>query len=201
MPAIRPTRRQLLKGLSAALGAAAFSQVAGCSRDVDVALDYTPSSDTEGRVGQLFSADALRVLRDVCAQVIPATDTPGAHELDVHGFIDNQLFHCYDADAQALAVRLLDAIDAGARSQFGAAFTEAGRDAQLELLTDLERASGGFSPEQRQHFKYLKNLVVFGYLTTEVGGTRLLAWDPFPGGFTGSVPYASVGRAWLGNVT
>jgi len=196
-----PTRRQLLKGLSAVLGTAAFAQVAGCGRDVDVALDYTPGADTEGRSGQLFSADALRLLRDVCAQILPTTDTPGAHELDVHGFIDNQLFHCYDAEAQALAVQLLDAIDAGARSRQGAPFAEAGHDAQLALLTDLERAAGGFSEEQRQHFKLLKNLVVFGYLTTEIGGTQLLAWDPFPGGFAGSVPYASIGRAWLGNVT
>ncbi len=196
-----PTRRQLLKGLSAVLGTAAFAQVAGCSRDVDVALDYTPAGDADGRSGRLFSTDALRVLHDVCAQVIPTTDTPGAHELDVHGFIDNQLFHCYDAEAQALAVQLLDAIDAGARARYGAPFAEAGHDAQLALLTDLERAGGGFTQAQRQQFKHLKNLVVFGYLTTEVGGTQLLAWDPFPGGFRGSVPYASVGRAWLGNVT
>ena len=201
MPATRPTRRQLLKGLGAVLGTAAAAQVAGCSRDVDVALDYEPSGDTDGRTGRVFSADALQVLRDICSQIIPATDTPGAHELDVHGFIDNQLFHCYDTEAQALAVRLLDEINGNARTRFGTAFTGLAHDAQLELLTDLESANGGFSQLQRQHFKMLKNLVVFGYLTTEVGGTRLLAWDPFPGGFTGSVPYASVGRAWLGNVT
>lgn len=201
MPPIRSSRRQLLQSLGAVLGSAAAVQVAGARNAVDVALAYVASDAGTAGTGKVFPTARLALLRDVCARVIPATDTPGADELDVHGFIDDQLFHCYDEDTQTLAVRLTDAIDAAAIARYGAAFVDAGEERQLEILEALEQGRDGFDDEQRRHFKLLKNLIVFGYLTTETGGTRILAWDPYPGGFTGSVPYASVGRPWLGNVS
>lgn len=201
MPPIRSSRRQLLQSLGAVLGSAAATQVAGARNALDVALAYIAADAGAASSGKVFAPARLALLRDICARVIPATDTPGADELDVHGFIDDQLFHCYDDEVQALAVRLLDAIDAAALGKYGAAFVEAGPERQLELLDALEQGRDAFDDEQRQHFKLLKNLIVFGYLTTETGGTKILAWDPYPGGFTGSVPYASVGRPWLGNVS
>ena len=67
------------------------------------------------------------------------------------------------------------------------------------MLTDLERPANGFDEEQKWDFKFLKQLIVFGYYTSEVGATRELGFDPYPGGFRGSVPYASVGKAWFRN--
>lgn len=198
---IRANRRQLLQALSAVLGSVAASQVAGARNALDVALEYAAADASPPGDGRVFTRAQLALLADVCAQVIPATDTPGADDLGVHGFIDNQLFHCYDGEARDFAIRLLDAIDMAAREKYGAAFVDAGRERQLALLEALEQGRDGFDGEQRQHFKFLKNLVVFGYLTTETGGTQILAWDPFPGGFKGSIPYDSVGRSWLGNVS
>lgn len=208
MPPIRANRRQVLKALSAVLGTAATLQVAGAPTAIDVALAYAtsnasgPGGSGPGRSGngRVFSAARLALLHDICARTIPATDTPGAHELDVHGFIDNQLFHCHGVEEQDLARGLLDAIDAAAHEKYGSAFVDATGERQLALLTSLEQARDGFDRQYWQHFKFLKNMIVFGYLTTEIGATKVLAWDPYPGGFTGSIPYASVGKSWLGNV-
>jgi hypothetical protein len=197
----RLTRRELLAALGAAVGAAAAADVARAGNALEVALAWEPSGNTGASDGRVFPQPLLALLRAVCAQVIPTTDTPGAHELDVHGFVDNQLFHCADAGSQAAAVTLLEDIDAAAVRACGAGFAAAGAEEQLAVLTSLEQARGGFDADHRLAFKHLKNLIVFGYLTTETGATRTLAIDPFPGGFDGSVPYASVGRAWLGNVT
>jgi len=196
----RSTRRDVLQGLSAILGSAAVSQVAGARDALDVALAYEAATRPAGQDGQVLRGAQLAILRHVCALTIPPTDTPGAAELDVHGFIDNQLFHCHDASEQALARAILDALDSAARDRYDTGFAAVNAERQLECLTDVERARNGFDDGDRQAFKFLKNLLVFGYLTTETGGTKILAHDPFPGGFKGSIPYASVGRSWLGNV-
>lgn len=196
----KATRRSVLKGLGL-IGAGAALQAGSGRSMISAALGYTPNAATLEHNGLVLPKRALAILHDICAQTIPATDTPGAHELDVHGFIDSQLYHCFDEAAQQTVLALLEHIDAVAVQHYGRAFVQCGSKEQLALLTLVERGGDGFDDGQRGVFKYLKNLVVFGYLTTEVGGTKVLAYDPYPGGFEGSVPYASVGRAWLGNVS
>lgn len=193
----RSSRRDLLQGLGAILGSAAVAQVAGAADALEVALAYRAAGDTLAADGRVFSREQLGVLREVCAQVIPATDTPGAAELDVHGFIDNQLFCCHGEAEQSEARAVMDALDRESRARHGAGFVEQDGARRLGLLKDLEQPTGGFGANDKQAFKLLKNLIVFGYFTTEVGATQELAYDPIPGGFKGSIPYTRIGRAWF----
>lgn len=196
----KATRRGVLKALGLVGAGAALG--AGSARSmISAAAAYTPDAASLERDGLVLPRPKLQILHDICAQIIPTTDTPGAHELDVHGFIDNQLYHCYDEAAQQSVLDLIRDLDAVALERFGEGFADSSGGEQLALLTSLEAGTDGFDDGQRGVFKYLKNLVVFGYLTTETGGTKVLAYDPYPGGFKGSVPYESIGRAWLGNVS
>ena len=197
MPKRSASRRDILQGLGAILGSAAVVQVAGASNALEVAIGYEPVADTLAKDGRVFSRAQLAVLRDVCAQVIPATDTPGAAEVDVHGFIDNQLYCCHGESEQSGARAVLDALERESRARHGLGFADLDGERQLRLLTELEQSGNGFDDEDRRGFKLLKNLVVFGYFTSEVGATQELAYDPVPGSFQGSVPYARIGRAWF----
>ena len=189
------SKRRFILGLSTLIGGATASQLLG-GNALSVAMAYTPKSDSTGAPGKLFSQADMLMLRDICAQVIPKTETLGAAEVDVHGFIDNQLFHCYGEDEQQQAKDILLSLNAQAKKHHKQSFSHCSAAQQLLLLTDLEQARSGFDANEQRQFKGLKELVIFGYYTSEVGATQEQAYLPVPGGYKGSIPYDSVGKAW-----
>ena len=128
--------------------------------------------------------------------MIPKTGTAGAAEVDTHGFIDNQLYHCHSPEDQQKVISVLAKINEVASERHQQRFSDTKTEQQLALLMDLERPDNGFDDADRSQFKFLKSQIVFGYYTSEVGASQELAYLDIPGGFKGSIPYDSVGRAW-----
>ncbi|MFK8014630.1 MAG: gluconate 2-dehydrogenase subunit 3 family protein [Gammaproteobacteria bacterium] len=189
------TRRNLVLGLGAAAAAVTAAELAGIDRLVAIADDYKPGPSTAVAAGRILDATQLATLRAVCSQVIPATDTPGAAEADVHGFIDHQLYHCHSDDQQETVRQVLDTLAKRADATGG--FSGLSHAHQLERLTALEASSKPFSDEDRNQFRFLKSMIVFGYFTSEIGATKALRFLPYPGGFSGSIPHAPNDKAWF----
>ena len=189
-----PRRRQLLKSLAVLLGAGTAAQLAG-GNALSAALAFSPRADLAAP-GRLFNAEQMAALRTICDLVIPATDIPGAADMDTHGFIDSQLLDVHPKANQDRALQVLTDLDTAALKADGKDWNALPADRQLALLDALDRGLAPFDQTQRGDFKFLKGLVVFGYFTSEAGATQALVFDPVPGGFTGSIPYASVGKAW-----
>ena len=189
------SKRSFLHGLSLLVGGAAATQLLG-GNAISTALAYAPSPDSTSRAGKIFSQADMALLRDICAQVIPKTNTPGAAEVDTHGFIDNQLYHCYEPEDQQKVTSVLLKINQIALSRHKQRFSGTTTAQQLALLTDLEKPGNGFDDADRSQFKFLKGQIVFGYYTSEVGASQELEYLAIPGGFKGSIPYDSVGKAW-----
>lgn len=187
-------RRRLLQGLAVVLGSGTLAQLGG-GQALSAALAWTPRAQATGP-GQLFNAQEMASLRAICDHTIPRTDTPGAVDVDTHGFIDNQLKHVHEAANQQRARRVLARLQAVADARHAMAFSELSPELQRPLLEALDRGQAPFEDTDRGDFKLIKGLVLFGYFTSEAGATQVLAFDPVPGGFTGSIPYASVGKAW-----
>jgi hypothetical protein len=189
------SKRRFIFGLSTLIGGATATQLLG-GNALSVALAYTPKPNSTASAGKLFSQADMLMLRDICALVIPKTETLGAAEVDVHGFIDNQLFHCYGEDEQQQAQKILLSLNAQAKKRYKQSFSYCSAAQQLTLLTDAEQARNGFDANEKRQFKVLKELVIFGYYTSEVGATQEQAYLSVPGDFKGSIPYDSVGKAW-----
>jgi hypothetical protein len=187
------TRRRLLLSLGSIAATLSAAELVGCERAINVADRYERQPDAPLRAGKTLNAAQLKTLREVCRQTIPTTESPGAADVDVHGFIDNQLHHCH-SDGQKNAVRsVLDTLNEKAAGDFTA---QSSAD-QLALLESLEAARNGFSGDDRDRFKFTKSLIVFGYCTSESGATQALRYLPYPGGFKGSIPADPTTRAWL----
>lgn len=189
------SRRKFLKGFSAMLGGVAVGSLL-TGNAISVAMAYVPSSDTTLTDGKVFNKHQLMLLRDVCAIVIPKTETLGAAEVDVHGFIDNQLFHCHTLAEQKTILDLLTLIDTSAQLQLSRPFLELTSNQQFQLLTNLDLGIKNFNQTHRADFKVLKQAICFGYYTSEVGATQELRYDPVPGGFKGSIPYKNTDPTW-----
>lgn len=188
-------RRTFLRRFGQAIGGGALASVMSTSM-ISTAIAFPTTGDSSTSAGKVFSQPAMLVLKHICATVIPTTDTPGAHEVNTHGFIDNQLFHCFPKKVQKSSRNFIEKINASATQRYGNQFVAITEKQKFELLTDIEMAQKEFSKQDRKLFKHLKGLIAFGYYTSEVGGSQELRHLPVPGGFKGSIPFKSTDRAW-----
>lgn len=189
------SRRKFIRGFSLFVGGTAATTLL-TGNAIAVAMEYSPKSDSTLTAGKIFTRAQLIQLKQICSIVIPATDTLGAAEIDTHGFIDNQLYHCHEKVDQDKAVEVLVLIEQSSSENLGTSFTKLTEGQQFQLLTDLDQGKGVFNQVQRELFKSLKQLICFGYYTSEVGATQELRYDPVPGGFKGSVPYKDTDPTW-----
>jgi len=189
------SRRRFLKGLTTMFGGAAIGSML-TGNAISVAMAYVPNNNDILTDGKVFKKAQLMLLKQICVIVIPETETPGAAEVDTHGFIDNQLFHCHTKPQQEKAIEVLNLIDRAAEKHFSTQFIKLSDDQQFQLLTELDLGVKRFDQTQRKSFKALKQFICFGYYTSEVGATQELRYDPVPGGFKGSISYESSESSW-----
>ena len=139
------SRRKFVRGLSLLVGGTvATALVSGNSLSVAMAHSIKPIALHSQLLsdGKIFSLSQLKQLKNICAIVIPKTDTLGAAEVNTHGFIDNQLFHCYPQSEQEQMKQLLTLIDNVAKESFTFSFTELSQEQQFALLTELDLGKG-----------------------------------------------------------
>lgn len=178
-------RRAFLQRLGTMLGVATVATLAAGS-SLNVALAYQPKLNSAAKAGKIFSLKQMKILERVAETILPRTDTPGAADLDCHGFVDHQLANCYteqDRENYLSAVNLFDK-----------SFISLSPEARQKKLIDLE-AGKGFDENQRNQFRALKSLIVFGYFTSEYGASKALRYDPVPGGFK-VIPYKPGDKGW-----
>lgn len=184
-------RRHLLIGLGSIVGASVANELLG-GNAFSIAMAY---AESEKQPAKVLSHSQLVALKAICQTVIPATDTAGAGDVDTHGFIDNQLHHCFDEDSQASIVAVVDLIEATSRARHKARFSELSLINANSLLNDIDTAKNDFTKDHTSSFKFLKSLIVFGYYTSEVGASKELRYDAVPGDFT-STPLEEIGSQW-----
>lgn len=191
-------RRDALKGLLL-MGGMAFSG----------AVSRALAAGLQGGVGEgAFSAPQRAGVTAMADRIIPATDTPGAVEAGAVQFIEEIVFRWYTPAERDIFLRGLQQADVLARDAGAGSFVELSPEQQDALLTQLEQealraqGAGGFSllpsldEDLSPFFAKLKELVVVGYYTSEVGATQELRFNPMPMQYRGDIPLAEVGRAW-----
>ncbi len=145
---------------------------------------------------KFLTPDQLQMTGLLADLIIPTTDTPGALAVNVHGFIDTYLAECVSKDDQKKFLSGLKKLNSIAEDKFNKPFLNCANKQHIQLLIAIEKSHLGFTLEDKDFFKYLKSLTLFGYYTSEVGATQELAYLPVPGGYKGNFPFATVGKAW-----
>ncbi|KAF7785955.1 hypothetical protein PRUB_a0374 [Pseudoalteromonas rubra] len=191
------SRRRFLQGVLISLGAGLSQGFIG-ENALAAALSYRITPDGEPHQARVLSNEQLKLLKRVCNTIIPATETPGAGDIGVHGFIDHYLYHCYDLNAHTRMRAILSVIETSSLRIYGHSFALLNDEKQVVHLTRLETAAKPFSEQQRADFKQLKALVCFGYYTSETGASKELVYQAYPGGFKGQVAYS--GQAGYGSL-
>jgi hypothetical protein len=193
--AIQKTALALGYTLSAPLVSAVLN---GCKAKSNLA--FTPV---------FFTGDQGRLVSAIAETILPRTNTPGAIDAGVPGFIDDLLGTVYSPEQQKGFTVGLAAFAEEAKAEIGDDFIDATPEQQLTFLkkknAEALQGNGGSQSEgwwaagtgsSKPFFLEIKELTVLGFFTSEAGATQVLQYKQVPGPFKGCVPLTEVGKAW-----
>jgi hypothetical protein len=196
-----PSRRAALGALLAgAVAAGAWTNVSAAA-----ALRAAGAATTPQSAG--FTRPELKILTMAADIIVPVTDTPGAVAAGVPAFIDALARHWMLPEELAQFRAGLADLDKSAQQRYKRGFAAC---TPLQA-TDILQALRASSPYEGRTFELaariedpkapfylrLRDLVVLGYFTSEIGSTKELRYVPVPGRFDGDVdvkawPYQNV---------
>jgi gluconate 2-dehydrogenase gamma chain len=139
--------------------------------------------------------------------IIPTTDTPGAIAAGVPEFISHIYTHWFDASERNIFRQGLERLEGASQAQQQCQFVESNQAFQIAQLANEEQIALQYVSDapvkgisSREHdpktpfFSRLKELVVVGYYTSEVGCKQEQIYTPMPGQYQGNLPYADFNR-------
>ena len=196
-------RREALKQTSLILGYTLSAPVVAAFLDgckAKPALNYKPV---------FFTEDEARMVAEIAEIILPRTDTPGAKDVGVPGFIDALIGEVYSPEEQNKFREGLAEINGEASMAYGHAFLDCTHALRKELIMNLNSkalegsvkgAAQGWwnagSAQERPFILKIKELTLLGFFTSEPGATQVLQYKQVPGPFKGCVPLSEVGKAW-----
>jgi hypothetical protein len=154
------------------------------------------------REGTAKATASRPLLDDLCDAVIPNTKTPGARAAGVSAFVEVAAAHGMNGASKAL----LDQFAAALNDLAGGVFLQQPEQRRLALLADIDarsfsNAKDDALPEALRQWPKLKDLIVIGYYTSEIGGSQELRYLPVPGRFVPDAPLKPGDRAWSSDWT
>ncbi len=184
----REALRKTALMMGAAISAAAFAGLMqGCKTTPE--LTYVP---------RFFNEDQGRLVMEVAEIIIPKTDTPGAKDVGVPGFIDTMLKECYKKEDQDRFLEGLTAFDESAKTAYGDSFIYCNPEQQVELVKKTHDAAVAEAKENREAKRpfilMTKELTLLGFFTSEPGATQVLQYEAVPGAYKGCLPLSEAGN-------
>lgn len=191
------TRRQALRRVGALLGGVVSAPtvagvLSGCQRETGP--DWSPS---------LLSPAQNEMVATMAEIIIPETDTPGARAAKVNRFIDALVGESYLPEDRKKFMTGLKETQSRCQETYGAAFVDCTDEEQRAFVAELDDETFGADADEEDRenpsfYRSLKELVIVGYYTSEVGASQELRTNVVPGYYNGDVPYDEIGRAWSG---
>lgn len=177
-------RRELLQRTALVFGGTLLGADSILAKNIDWdQLDNLPE-DSRG-IG-LFSKGQIKLLNEIGETIIPATDTPGAKAAKVGQFIAVIVSDCYEAADQQRFLQGLATLESESVKRNGKKFMKSSAMLRTDLLNELDAEQKSFQKSKARetpshYFRVIKDLVLWGYFTSEIGATQALRFVEFPG--------------------
>jgi gluconate 2-dehydrogenase gamma chain len=164
------------------------------------------ATTSAGSNPSILSAPQMDIVSSVAEIMIPRTDTPGAVDVGVPGFIDLMLKDVYTQKDRDRYLAGLAEFDAAAQSEHGKKFVALQSAQQVALVrkfhdaavVEERRIHGGHAHLQRPFILLTKELTLLGFFTSQAGATQVLQYVAVPGSYHACVPVeqAGNGKTW-----
>lgn len=146
-----------------------------------------------------FDEHQANLVSAVAEIIIPKTDTPGAKDVGVPGFIDLILKDCYSKEEQDRFIAGLKAFDEEAKKEEGDPFNEISPESQVAIVRKVHNEAvaeekGDHKPEHRPFILMMKELTMLGFFTSEVGAKQVLQYVAVPAKYEPCIPLSEAGN-------
>ena len=173
-------RRRFLINVSTLLGCSVTALDVAA---IDSALAFTKNSASKLQPAQL---NVIAAIADI---IIPQTDTPSASQAKTHFYID---LYLHEFLTESKRIEFLQDLETLYKPLPG--FLSLSKNEQTQVVQRLDDQL--HSDNENKTYKKLKELIVIGYYTSEIGGTQELKYDPVPGPYK-EMKLNEVGGVWL----
>ncbi len=190
-------RRELLQRTAVLFGGTLIGADGLLAKNVDWdALEYGPDAKGIG----LFDKKQVRLLNEIADTIIPDTSTPGAKAAKVGQFMAVIVSDCYEPDDQKRFMEGLATLQAASEKANGKTFQKSTSAQRTALLNGLDKEQLDYhkrkkSGEPNHYFRTIKDLVLWGYFSSEIGATQALRHVEIPGRYE-TIDYKKGDRAW-----
>ena len=193
-------RRELLQRTSLIIGGSLLGADGLLANSID--WDAMENDNYSGKGIGIFNKTQIRLMNEVADTIIPTTDTPGAKAAKVGQFMAVIVSDCYDAEKQKRFMEGLAKLDADCKASYGKTFLKCSPQLRHDCLAELDSAQKAYSKNMKSgdndhYFRVIKDLVLWGYFTSEIGSTQALRFLEYPGKYT-TIDYKKGDRAWGG---
>lgn len=168
------TRREILQGMIVSIGGS--SLLAACEGVARI----TPNPNDSP---QFYNPRELALVTKISDLIIPRTDTPGATDVNVSGFLDSLMTEWANTDTQQSHHRAIGVIG----DQLGWTFLGLDRKSAEDELTSLDARAYTGRPREFSAYRSLKGLITQAYFASEAGKLLEQEWVAVPGRWDPSV--------------
>jgi gluconate 2-dehydrogenase gamma chain len=194
------TRREALKRIAWLMGG-----TVSASAVLAIQKGYSATTPA-GRKPSVLTPPQMRIVSTVSEIMIPRTDTPGAIDVGVPGFIDLMLADVYSQKDRERYLAGLADFDAAAHTEQGKEFLALEPTRQVALVRKFhdaaviedQRSARQRDDIQRPFILMTKELTLLGFFTSEAGATQVLQYIAVPGSYHACLPVeqAGNGKTW-----
>ncbi len=166
------TRREVLQGLIISLGGA--SALTACGGMATVMSTHPQTAP------RFYTAREWALVARVSELIIPRTETPGALDVNVSGYLDGLMADWASAETSTSHRQELAQLDAELLRRAGGDFVALEAGAAEATLAQLDAEAFG-AGDNLGGYRRLKGYITQSYFATEDGALEELKWVAVPG--------------------
>lgn len=161
-----------------------------------------PSNGTTDIAYLEKNIELLAAISDV---IIPTTDTPGAKDAGVDRFIVQIIKDCVDVKTKNHFINGLKALQGYSLDSYSKPFTKCSIQEKEQIIAKFEKMSFFNNSTLRKirnrligkpFFVMLKEYIIEGYCSSELGATQGLSYVMIPGSYKGKIKIEEGQKAW-----
>ncbi len=172
------TRREVLQGLIVSMGGAAALTACGGIANV--------VATSPGAAGRFYTAAEMSFLSSISDMIIPRTETPGAVDVNVPGYMDALMTDWANDETRNSHRQALSRIENELDRLVGGRFVETEESRATSVLSELDAAVFDGSKDL-DGYRSVKGYISRSYFATEGGAVEELKWVSVPGRWDPSV--------------
>lgn len=145
----------------------------------------------------LFTYGDNEIINAIGEIILPkTTETPGAEAANVADFIQSYVTDCLAKKHQSIFLQGYQAFKLSVQEKLNEAFDDLDKEMQEELVSKLIDETLEWTSKDPHYFVMLKQLVLRGYFTSEIGAKQALRYVPIPQYQQGVIDYTLGDKAW-----